>query len=186
MESVLIRWLDSACENLRKHSAIALALLDSTAGENLLLDMVKTRDAKMMQDCRKHNQIRGVMAVYALRRLRSRAAVEELSAIVAGGEKEFARPVYRMDAMTTRYQIEGYNDVYFQFLSHAVCALLTIRRAHLQTREAIDKALGILLEDRYIERIVPGKIDGCEYQMAQNIARLVREHLQPDGQNVEA
>ncbi len=180
MESVLISWLDSACENLRKHSAIALALLGSAAGESLLLDMVKTRDAKMLQDCRKHNQIRGVMAVYALRRLRSQAAAEELSAIVAGGEKEFARPVYRMDAMTTRYQIEGYNDVYFQFLSHAVCALLAIRRAHLQTRGAIDKALGILLEDRYIERIVPGKIDGCEYQMAQNIARLVRHYLQSD------
>lgn len=178
MESVLIGWLDSECENLRKHSAIALALMDCAAGENLLLDMVKTRDAKMLQDCRKHNQIRGVMAIYALRRLKSSRAIEELSAIVSGGEKEFALPVYRMEAKTTRYQIEGYNDVYFQFLSHAVCALLSVRSVHLQERDTIDKALETFLKDDYVGRIVPGRSDGCEYQMAQNIAEVVRRQLQ--------
>lgn len=180
MESILTDWLDSRCENLRKHSAIALALMNCAAGEALLLDMVKTRDPKIMKDCRKHNQIRGVMAIYALRRLRSSNAIDELSAIVTGGEKEFARSVYRIDAMTTRYHIEGYNDVYFQFLSHAVCALLSIRSVHIQERDAIDRVLETFLKDDYIGRIVPGKTDGCEYQMAQNIAYIVRRQLQID------
>ena len=176
MEPVLAGWLSCGDENLRKHSAIALALLDSGAGEEVLLDMLRERDGVVLQDCRKHNQLRGVMAIYALRRLKSRKAVPELCAIAAGGAAEFARPVYHTGVQNTRYQIAKYNDTYFQFLSHAVCALLVISKAYPQEKETVDQALTTLLADDYAARIVPGLSEGCEYQMAQNIATVVREN----------
>lgn len=174
MEPALNGWLHCGNENLRKHSAIALALLDSSAGEEVLLEMLRERDGFVLQDCRKHNQIRGVIAIYALRRLKSQKAVPELCAIAAGGSAEFAHPVYHMGIQNTRYQVAEYNDTYFQFLSHAVCALLVISKAHSQEREAVDRALTALLADDYVARIVPGLSSGCEYQMAKNLAAVVR------------
>lgn len=171
-------WLQHENDNLRKHSAIALALLGSQAGEDALLDMVRARDVFQLQDCRKHNQLRGVMAIYALRRLKSRRAVPELSAIVSGGAQEFSRPAYQANSLTTRYQIDGYCDIYFQFLSHAVCALLAIRQAHPDVKDEIDAALHAFLNDpAYVERVVPDASRACEADMAKNIACVVRRAL---------
>lgn len=175
MEPVLAGWLTSSCEWLAKHSALALALLGSMAGEEILLDMMQMRDGFVLQDCRKHNQLRGVMAIYALRRIKSQRSVAELCAIVAGGAAEFAHPVYHMEIQNTRYQIAGYNDTYFQFLSHAVYALLTLRKVHPQMRDKIDGALAVFLKDGFVERVAPGTKEGSEYQMAQNVVRVVQQ-----------
>lgn len=175
-------WLEDEDGNLRRHSAIALALLGSPAGEDVLLDMVRARDVFQPQDCRKHNQLRGVMAIYALRRLKSRRAVPELAAIVSGGAQEFARPAYQANPLTTRYQIDGYHDIYFQFLSHAVSALLAIRQAHPDEKEKIDTALHAFLNDQaYVERMVPDASRACEVDMAKNIARVVRRAIGEPG-----
>ena len=64
MAGPLKRWVKEGGENLRKHSAIALGLLKDTACLPVIREMIRERDPLVLKDCRKNNQIRGVIAVY--------------------------------------------------------------------------------------------------------------------------
>lgn len=137
---ILRQYLTAEDENLKKHTAFAMAMLGSEEANPILRDMVISRDGLMLKDCRKNNNLRGFMAIYWLGRLRDREITEELIRLISD-PNEIEKSVYnRTDVQTTRYKIHAYNDVYFQFMSQAVMALIRIGDAHVDLRPQIEQA----------------------------------------------
>ena len=135
----LRKLLDSPEENTRKHAAFALAMLGEDAAIPVLRDMVKTRDGVMLEDCRKHNNFRGCVAIYWLGRLADPQIVPELLSLICNGE-ESQHPVYHQKTVhTTRYKVANFENMYFQFMSQAVMALVRIGDRHPNLRNQIQK-----------------------------------------------
>lgn len=162
--------LTSSDENLKRHSAFALAMLGSSEANAILRDMVAQRDGRMLKDCRKNNNLRGCMAVYWLGRLRDREITEELIRLICDPD-EVKKPVYNQtDIQTTRYKISAYNDIYFQFMSQAVMALIRIGNAHTDLRPQIEQAfISAFSSDDYYQRITAKPKLSSEGNMAQSI-----------------
>ena len=146
--------MNKAFRCLKKHSAFALASLGMHDANEILRDMVITRDGFMLKDCRKHNQLRGCMAIYWLGRLADRNISEELIRLVCDPE-EIKKAVYHQKGVqTTRYQVSGFEDIYYQFASQAVMALIRIGDAHKDLRTRIGKAFSdAFSSDDYDSRI---------------------------------
>ena len=126
-------------ENLKKHAAFAMAMLGSHEGNAVLREMVIERDGLMLKDCRKHNNLRGCMAIYWLGRLADAQILPELMDLICN-PREPSRPVYHQGIMTTRYAIADFNNLYFQFVSQAVVAMIRIGDAHPSLRPRIRAA----------------------------------------------
>ena len=151
---VLQNLLKEQDENTRKHAAFALAMLGNDAGKDLLRDMVYQRDGLMLKDCRKHNNFRGCMAIYWLGRLGDREITQELLELICS-EQEAEKTVYHRElAQTTRYKVADFQNVYFQFMSQSVMALVRIGEKHPDLRQRIEKGfLEAFSSDAYYERI---------------------------------
>ncbi len=152
--------------NAQKHAAFALAMLGNTEGSGLLREMVTERDAFVLQDCRKNNNLRGVMAVYWLGRLADRQIVKELIGIICD-PKELDKPVYHpADDRTIRYKVSEFENVYFQFVSQAVMALVRIGDKHPDLRDQIAKAFAAAFTtDDYYGRITKRPTQSSEGNM---------------------
>lgn len=163
---VLRKLVLSEEENTAKHAAFSLAALGNAEGIRLLRDMVEQRDALMLKDCRKNNNLRGCMAIYWLGRLRDREITDPLIGLITD-PREVDRPVYRPSGQrTTRYAIADYCDSYFQFMSQAVMALIRIGDAHGDLRPGISRAFEeAFLEDAYYRRITTRPIRSSEGNM---------------------
>ena len=137
---ILLEHLNSQDENLKKHSAFALAINGSSKANEILRDMVCHRDGLMLKDCRKNNNLRGCMAIYWLGRLGDREIAGELMELISN-PSELDNAVYHQDGLkTTRYKINGYKDIYFQFMSQSVMALIRIGDIHKDLREQIGES----------------------------------------------
>ena len=136
---VLEALLTSQDENTAKHAAFALAHLGQASAKPLLRKMVEERDGLMLKDCRKHNNLRGNMAIYWLGRLADEEITDTLIDLICN-ENEVLRPVYHSDTLTTRYKLQNFNDVYFHFMSGSVMALIRIGDAHEELRGKIATA----------------------------------------------
>ena len=167
---ILRECLTSSDENLQRHSAFALAMLGSSEANAILRDMVVQRDGRMLKDCRKNNNLRGCMAVYWLGRLCDREITEELIRLICD-PNEVEKPVYNQtDIQTTRYKILAYNDIYFQFMSQAVMALIRIGNAHADLRPQIEQAFTCAFSsDDYYQRITTKPKLSSEGNMVQTI-----------------
>jgi len=167
---ILRECLTSSDENLQRHSAFALAMLGSSEANAILRDMVAQRDGRMLKDCRKNNNLRGCMAVYWLGRLCDREITEELIRLICDPH-EVEKPVYyQTDIQTTRYKILAYNDIYFQFMSQAVMALIRIGNAHADLRPQIEQAFACAFSsDDYYQRITTKPKLSSEGNMVQTI-----------------
>lgn len=150
----LLELLRSPDENTRKHAAFALSILGCRDGIPLLRDMAAARDPYMLQDCRKHNNLRVCIAIYWLGRLADRGIAQELIRLICD-EKELEKQIYhREDIHTTRYEVYDFQGVYFQVMSHAVMALARIGDAHADLRPEIAKAFDAAFSsDAYYDRI---------------------------------
>lgn len=170
---VLRRLLDAQDENTRKHAAFALAMLGNDAGSGHLREMVRQRDGLMLKDCRKHNNFRGCVAIYWLGRLADRQIVPELLALICNPQ-EIERPVYhRETALTTRYKIADFENVYFQFMSQAVMALVRIGQQHPDLRSQIAKGfLDAFSSDAYYGRITARPKNSSEGNMTQALKNV--------------
>ncbi len=170
---VLQKLVLSQDENTRKHAAFALAMLGKRDGLEILRKMVRTRDGFALQDCRKHNQLRGCMAIYWLGRLQDREIVPELINLICD-EKELQKDVYRQRQMqTTRYEISDFEDVYYQFMSQAVMALIWIGNAHCDLRSNIQKAFAdAFADDAYYGRITKRPRQSSEGNMVETMKRI--------------
>lgn len=149
----LLKLLESSDKNTSSHSAFALAILGCEKAIPLLRQMVFERDDFMLKDCRKNNNLRGCVSIFWLGRLSDREITDELIDIVCN-ETEIERSVYRQkDLQTTRYRVKNFEDVYFQFVSESVMALIRIGEAHEDLRPKISKAfVSAFSSDEYYHR----------------------------------
>ena len=136
----LRQYLTTTDENLKKHTAFAIASLDCREANTVLRDMVAHRDGRMLQDCRKNNNLRGCMAIYWLGRLYDREITEELIRLICDPSEKDKSVYHQEDLQTTRYKVLDYNDVYFQFMSQSVMALVRIGDIHVDLRPQIEQA----------------------------------------------
>lgn len=160
-------------ENTRKHSAFALAMLGQCDGLDVLREMAVSRDGLMMKDCRKHNNLRGCVAIYWLGRLGDRKIVPVLMDMICN-KKEADKDVYcQQQLLTTRYAVSDFNNNYFQFLSQAVMALVRIGDMHTDLRPQIGKAFeDAFSDDAYYLRITKRPPESSEGNMVQTIKNI--------------
>lgn len=177
----LVMWMNEGeTENLRKHSAIALGLLGNKEALPVLRNMVKERDHVILQDCRKNNQMRGIMALYLLGRMRDSESIDELAKIICDPD-EINRSLYgstgsvrKDNGLVDSESPEKFNKVYFQFFSHSVMALIKIGNRHIHLRQVIKDILKKALENgEYRYRITNAKPMCYEYSVVENIERVV-------------
>jgi len=174
----LKKWLRESDELLRKHSAFALGLLREQDALPVLRDMVRSRDGVMLQDMRKHNQIRAVMSIYLAGKLVDIQLVDDLASIITD-PAEIDNPIYH-DAsfVSARYADGSYNNIYFQFFSHSVMALLKIGDVHVSARGKIAGALqDAVASGAYISRITRNGPDSYEYRLAENIGSVIHRRI---------
>lgn len=171
--TVLCSLLDAQDENTRKHAAFALAMLGNDEGVDLLRDMVCQRDGLMLKDCRKHNNLRGCVAIYWLGRLGDREIVPELLELI-GNEKEIENPVYHAQTVhTTRYAVADFENIYFQFMSQAVMALVRIGERHPDLRSQIGEGFfRAFSSDAYYDRITTRPKRSSEGNMTQALKNV--------------
>lgn len=160
-------------ENTRKHAAFALAILGDEGAMPLLREMVCQRDGLMLKDCRKHNNFRGSIAIYWLGRLGDGQIVPELLELICS-ENECQKPVYHGEfARTTRYQVADFENVYFQFMSQSVMALVRIGDKHPRLREEITRGFQRAFStDAYYARITARPKRSSEGNMTQALKNV--------------
>lgn len=169
---VLEKALRSPDSNTAKHAAFALAILGQESAKPLLREMARSRDELMLKDCRKHNNLRGCMAIYWLGRLADEEITDTLTDLICN-ENEISRPVYHSKVMTTRYKLQGFNDVYFHFMSGAVMALIRIGDAHPHLRSKISGAFASAFAgEAYYDRITQKPRKSSEGNMVLAMKRI--------------
>ncbi len=173
-KETLVALLDSPDENTRKHAAFALALQNDASGVQLLRAMAEERDAITLQDCRKHNQQRGAMAIYLLGKLRDTACVDTLIDIITNPD-EHKKQTYADGSAGTRYAISDFNNAYFQFVSNSVMALIRIGEAHGSSRSKIKEAFDQAFSDgTYYSRMTTRPPKSSEGGMVLNLKNVAR------------
>lgn len=171
--SVLLPLLESKNDNVRKHSAFAMAILGKSEGIPVLREMVTTRDGLMLKDSRKHNNFRGCMAIYWLGRLADREITKELIRLICD-KKEIEKDVYHQkELLITRYEIKDFEGIYYQFVSQAVMALIRIGDAHKDLRHEIEAAFSIAFgDDKYYERFTKRPRESSEGNMVITLKKV--------------
>ncbi|MDF2922223.1 MAG: hypothetical protein K0R57_1137 [Paenibacillaceae bacterium] len=174
----LREWMEAAeAEFLKKHSAIALAVLGDPSSLPVLRDMVKQRDSFVLQDCRKHNQMRGYMAIYLLGKLRDKEIIPELCHIIENPE-ELHKPLYEMNAGSS-IDAAVFRITYFQYFIHSVMSLIKLGNSYEESRDVIGKSLNRAVEDgSYIQRITSRESGTYEYSVTENIKNVVKAALE--------
>ena len=153
-------------------AGFALAILGNGEGAAILRQMVVERDGVLLQDCRKNNNLRGCMAIYWLGRLADRAVTEELIGLICDPDEQ-RHAVYRSDILLTRYKIADFDGVYFQFISHAVMALVRIGNAHPDLREQISKGFHTAFStEDYYHRITQRPCESSEGNAALTVKKI--------------
>jgi len=170
---VLKELLKSDNENIRKHAAFALSILGSRDGLDILREMAISRDELLLKDCRKHNNLRGCMAIYWLGRLGDREITSELIDLISDPNEKSKEVYHQKNVQTTRYKIADFEDVYFQFMSQAVMALVRIGDIHVDLRSQIGKAFTDAFEDDdYYYRITKRPKLSSEGNMVQALKNV--------------
>jgi hypothetical protein len=177
IRETLREWQGEDDEALRKHSAFALGLLGDEAALPVLRGMLAERDSFQLKDCRKNNQMRGYMAIYLLGRLRDERSIDELESMVCE-PGELDKPVYSGVDTSDILKPKKFNEIYFQFFSHAVMALLKIREERLEHRERVDGILKRAVGDgSYISRITGQRVGTYHYSIAENMKDIVQRKI---------
>lgn len=127
----LYRWIgQDENEHLRKHSAIALAILDDMTAAPILREMVKERDPFTPRTSWRYNQTRGYAAIYLLGRLADPEAIPDLISLLTSKERFF-----HTDHNTVFIADE--HELRFQYISHTLLALARIGDRYAAMRPEI-------------------------------------------------
>ena len=175
--SVLEKSLESEDENLSKHSAFALALCGNEKCLDVLRKIAKERDGFILDDCRKHNRMRGWMAVYLLGKLKDKESVELLCDILTGGNVYKDYEYYIVRDKTKNVPIKGMELVYFQFISLSLAALLKIGDEHPDTREKITNAIKKVFYEGFEREFTNQPELSCKYQMVSNMKTIAENKI---------
>lgn len=161
----LCKNLTSDNENLRKHSAIALSVMDRPDGKDVLKGMVTDRDRTMLSDMRKQNKRRISQAVMALGILKAEDSIDIILELSCDRE-EYRHYPYE----------DGYNPCYYRTLSSAVASLLMLVKTYPEHKDRILSKLKDQLSDlSYIKEITTLKVHTSEYVQAYEIYRRVKK-----------
>ena len=144
----LLKLLGSGEKNLRWHSALALALIDSDGEickrlEDTLLECALCRDGFVPKTGRKYMNLRSVSALCALSRLGEKKRIADPEnvfsnlAVILGASEEISKklPFTPYDLITDR------EDLRFQYESHAIAAIAALRGYSPWLDSRIDKTL---------------------------------------------
>lgn len=169
----LLPLIESNDENTRKHAAFALAMAGSCKGNEVLRTMASDRDPVMLHDCRKGNKKRGCMAIYLLGKTADKNCVDNLIEIISD-KNEILHPAYTNNAIAGNiYDVKGFCNDYFQFVSHSVAALVKIGNAHKELRAKIADAFHNAFDtEDYCRRITTLENTSGEYELALNIRKF--------------
>ncbi len=168
-------WLGDACEALATNSAFVLALLGDASGADTLMRLVSERSTELTLSSRKYNALRGYSAAYLLGRLRYAPAAELLMRLLEEHNTLF-RDVACFDEFMERRE-----DYVFQFVSHAVRALVFIAEAHEPLRAGICARLRdiVLAPDFGVE--VTLKMAHVPFDMTARLQGYVLRHADKMG-----
>ena len=170
----LLKLLNSNDLNTKKHTAFALAILGNKAAIPELREMVLERDDFMLRDCRKNNNLRGCVSIYWLGRLGDREITDELINIICNKEENQRLVYQKKELQTTRYKVKNFADVYYQFVSQSVMALIRIGNLHKDLRPKITEAFKVAFSsDEYYHRFTQRDMQSSEGNMVlalKNIA----------------
>ncbi|GAA3413532.1 FAD-dependent oxidoreductase [Paenibacillus hodogayensis] len=150
METALIGELTQWCEqreddHLRKHSALALALLGEKSAIPVLREMVSGRDDFLPKTSHMYSQLRSHAAIYLLGKLGDAGIVSELMRIMK--EPPVREPE---ESWLSNKFIVSAEDYRFQYMSYALMALLRIGDIHAACRQEIAEFLRqVVLNDRF-------------------------------------
>lgn len=155
--------LESDNENLRKHSALALAVMDDNSGAAVLREMVAKRDRTSLEDMRKHNKTRITMAACALGVLRDQESIDTLMEFISDKEEYKFYPV-----------VQDYVRDYYNALSNAVSALFSIIDAHPARRKEVEEFLEKEFSSlEYVRKITDLNEYSSQYIMAADIYKNI-------------
>lgn len=161
----LCKNLTSDNENLRKHSAIALSVMDRPDGKDVLKGMVTDRDRTMLSDMRKQNKRRISQAVMALGILKAEDSIDIILELSCDRE-EYRHYPYE----------DGYNPCYYRTLSSAVASLLMLVKTYPEHKDRVLSKLKDQLSDlSYIKEITTLEDHTSEYVQAYEIYRRVKK-----------
>jgi hypothetical protein len=172
----LLDWMANAeGQHLERHSAMTLGLLGYTEAMPVLRSMVKERDMFVPYTSRKYNQARGYAAVYLLGKLRDKEIVPELLDLI-----QDASTLPQMQTEERNWEfISDPQELYFQYFSYSVMALLRIADRHPELRESVAKAIQERLNDPELELKISFKGSRViKYSMKERIAQLVRKRTE--------
>ena len=182
--STLLPLLQSEDELLRKHAALALAATGHPASLPVLREMVTSRDTYGLKDCRKNNQRHCHMAIYWLGILEDAEIADVLMARICDPD-EHRQTAYTQAAVDKAARvIHDFNEVYFQYVTQSVMALIRIGNAHPSLRPAISDAFGRAFgDDAYYFRFTTRPKMSSEGTMVLNI-RKITERITDQWQNL--
>lgn len=173
----LTGWLEQRQDDrLRKHSALALALIGDEAALPTLREMVAARDDFMPKTSHMYNQLRGCAAIYLLGKLGDAAIVPELTRIV--GEPAAKQPEERWKSEKFIVHADDYR---FQYVSYALMALLRIGDRRPACRGEIGRFLreSVLAGDRFRAQfsLNSGPEVRLPYAMTERLQNITADRL---------
>ena len=169
--------------NVARHGAFALALLGDPAALPVLRTAVEEGDTFCPDSSRRHSHARGYAAVYLLGRMRDAGAWPALAAIVDDPGAYITRvwgSVESIDAGSDARNdanfIDDYDELEFQYVSHAIVALLKIAAAHSGERKAIATRLARRLElpGFSLRNRLRGLTAGADRRTTCNVTNVIR------------
>lgn len=168
----LIGWLGSGNERLRVSSAFTLALLDDASGADILMELARARSMQRPLSSRKYNALYGVSAIYLLGRLGHLPAEALLFDIIEQWDGLVP------DRFLDDEFMEIPEDFIFQFVSHAVRALLGIARRHPLRRDAIRARLeSCVLREGFRVKVSLKAGGGAVFDMTDRLRRFALSAL---------
>ncbi|SDD02544.1 PBS lyase HEAT-like repeat-containing protein [Paenibacillus sp. UNCCL117] len=174
----LREWMAEAAEeeeeHLMKHSAMALGLIGDPAAIPALRRIVEERDMFVPYTSRKYNQVRGYAAIYLLGKLRDKQIVPELLRILRDPD---ALPDLPPEERNWEF-ISDSQELYFQYASYSVMALLRIGDGHPELRDSIAAAIRDWLGQPELALRISFKGSRViKYAMQDRTRMIVEKHL---------
>lgn len=160
----LIENLESNNANLRKHSAIALAVLDDKHALDELRKMVAERDRTELEGMRKHNKYRITIALCGLGLLGDMASIDLIKDVITDSEECEFYPA-----------VNGFKQNYYRTISCAVAALMDIGDMYPECRKDIEEFLeSEFSSSEYIKRMTVNGEYTSSYIMAADIYKNIK------------
>jgi hypothetical protein len=164
--------LQTSDEHLRRNSALALGLAESPEAIPVLRQIVRERDGYVPRTSRKYNQSRSFGAIYLLGKLQDAEMVPELITIMEN------RDAFANGYVNDEFIVDE-NELYFQYFSFALMALLRIGDRHSNVRETIAATVSRIFNRNDFQLAITLKSNKLfNHNMKEKMHTIAAERLQ--------